>query len=220
MASASINLGLSREACEGAWRPPSLCTGRFFCPTASTENPFWRRGFAGPLVLLLLYMTMVGLGAEPMYGGKGLGDWLNSGHEDACQAVHEVGTPALPFILNKLASEDPRFGSNSRYARFYLRLPVTFRRFVPRPGPTNFDESRACSLLVELGPAAIPLLAETLRGTNPAVREVSAHVLGLMGERGKNIQVATSGLRAASLDACPEVATRCRWALAVASGHE
>jgi len=167
-------------------------------------------------------MTMGGLEAAPLYGGKGLGDWLNSGHEDACQAVHEVGTAALPFILDKLASEDPRFGSNSRYARFYLRLPVTLRRFLPRAGPTNFDESRASSLLVEIGPAAIPVLAETLHSVNPVVREVSAHVLGLMAERGKNIRVATSGLQAASHDAYPEVATRCRWALAVASasGHE
>jgi HEAT repeat protein len=167
-------------------------------------------------------MRMVRLEAEPSYAGKNLGDWIDSGHEDACQAVHEIGPAALPYILDKLAREDPRFGSNSRYARLYVRLPLPVRRLLTRPGPTNFDESRASSLLVELGPAAIPLLAEALHGTNPAVREVSAHVLGLMSARGKNIQVAIPNLRAASRDAYPQVATRAKWALGVTlvSSHE
>jgi hypothetical protein len=180
------------------------------------------KGFLRFLILLTLLLPMHRVEAEPIYAGKSLGDWLNSGHEDACQAVHEIGLPAFPYILDKLASEDPRFGSNSRYARIYSRLPLPVRRPLPKPGPTNFDESRASGLLAELGPAAIPLLAEALHGTNPAVREVGAHVLGLMSERGKNIQVAIPRLRAASRDACPEVATRAKWALGVTlvSSHE
>jgi hypothetical protein len=166
-------------------------------------------------MLLALLLPMVRLEAEPLYAGKSLGDWLNSGHEDACQAVHEIGLSALPCILDKLAKEDPRFGSNCRYARIYAQLPSPIRRVLPKAGPTNFDESRACSLLLELGPAATPLLAEALHSTNPAVREVGAHVLGLMNERGKNIQVAIPSLRAASLDPRPEVATRAKWALIV-----
>ena len=222
MASTSINLGLSREACEGAWRPPSLRTARFYSPGLSCIRRYLTKSFLRSLILLMLLVPKVRLEAEPLYAGKGLSDWLNSGHEDAGQAVHEIGLAALPYILDKLAREDPRFGSNSRYAQIYARLPLPVRRLSPRPGPTNFDENRASSLLVELGPAAIPLLVEALHSTNPAVREVGAHVLGLMSERGKNIQVAVPRLRAASRDACPEVATRAKWALGVTlvSSHE
>jgi hypothetical protein len=174
------------------------------------------------VILLALLIPLVRLEADPLYAGKSLGDWLNSGHEDACQAVHEIGPAALPCILDKLAREDPRFGSNSRYARIYARVPLPFRRLLAKPGSTNFDESRASSLLVELGPAAIPLLAEALHSKNPAVREVSVHVLGLMGGRGKNIRVAIPALQTASRDVYPEVATRADWALRaiLVSNHE
>lgn len=213
MASTSINLGLSREACEGAWRPPSLRTARFSCPRVRSSFRCWTKGLLPSLILLALITSFVSVEAEPLYAGKALGNWLDSGHEDACQAVHEIGLPALPYIIGKLAKEDPRFGSNSSYAGIYARLPLTLRRLLSKPGPTNFDENRASSLLVELGPAAIPLLAEALHSTNPAVREVSAHVLGLMGERGKNIRIAIPTLRAVSRDPCPEVASRAKWAL-------
>ncbi len=199
-----------------------MCTSKLLCAGFDFVRGSSTKRLLRALVLLALLLPIGQLGAEPLYAGKGLGDWLNSGHEDACQAVHEIGLAALPCILDKLAKEDPRFGSNSRYARIYARLPSPIRPLLPKPGPTNFDENRASNLLMELGPAAIPLLAEALHNTNPAVREAGAHVLGLIREQGKNIQVAVPALHAATRDARPEVATRARWALGSGfiSNHE
>jgi hypothetical protein len=150
---------------------------------------------------------------EPVYAGKTISEWLNAGHEDSCQAVHEIGPPALPFILDKLAREDPQFGSNSPYFKIWRGMPGAIRRVLPRPGSTNFDEDRACNTLLELGPAVIVDLTQTLTSPNRAVREVSAHVLGVLKQRGKNIGVAVQALEAASCDSCPQVANRAKWAL-------
>lgn len=205
MASASINLGLSREACEGAWRPPSLFTShRLAGRWIGCLRP-WSVLLCTAVVLVSAKASPLQLQTEPVYAGKPIGDWLNSGHEDACQAVHEVGTPAMPFILQKLASEDPAFGWNSRYARFHAWFPPAIRRLLPKPGPTNFDRTRACSLLLEVGPAGIPVLAEALHHKNPAVREVSARVLGMLSQKGKNIRIAISSLQTAKQDRWPEV---------------
>lgn len=151
--------------------------------------------------------------AEPVYSGKPVTEWLNAGQEDLCQAVHEIGLPALPFILNKLAREDPQFGANSAYRRAWRNIPATLRRLLPPPGPTNFDEDRACTAILELGPATIPSLIQSLDSPNLAVREVSIDVLGRLGQRGKNIHAALPALTAASRSNRLELANRARWAL-------
>jgi hypothetical protein len=150
---------------------------------------------------------------EPVYAGKTISEWLNAGHEDSCQAIHEIGPPALPYILDKLAREDPQFGSNSRYFKVWRGLPSPVRRSLPRPGSTNFDQDRACNTLLELGPAIIGGLTKALGSPNRAVRAVSAQVLGVLGQRGKHIEVAVPALEAASRDRCPQVAARAKWAL-------
>jgi hypothetical protein len=150
---------------------------------------------------------------EPVYAGKTISEWLNAGHEDACQAVHEIGPPALQFIMDKLAREDSQFGSNSPYFKIWRGMPAAIRRVLPRPGATNFDEDRACNTLLELGPAVIVDLTKTLTNPNRAVRQVSARVLGVLKQRGKNIGVAVPALEAASCDRCPQVAGRAKWAL-------
>jgi hypothetical protein len=67
--------------------------------------------------------------------------------------------------------------------------------------------------LLELGPAIIGGLTNALASPNRAVRQVSARVLGVLKQRGKNIGVAVPALEAASCDRCPQVAGRAKWAL-------
>jgi HEAT repeat protein len=69
------------------------------------------------------------------------------------------------------------------------------------------------STLLELGPAIIGGLTKALGSPNRAVRAVSAQVLGVLGQRGKHIEVAVPALEAASRDRCPQVAARAKWAL-------
>ena len=146
---------------------------------------------------------------EPMHAGKTVSQWLNAGYEDAAHAMHEIGPSALPHIMAKLAREDPQFGSSNRYRRLRARLSPPLRGMLPKPAPANFDETRACGLLLELGPTTIPKLAAELQNRNEAVRITSAHVLRLFGERGKDLRTAVPLLEQALRD--PSRKTR-RWA--------
>src|SRR5260221_4863233 len=116
----------------------------------------WIIGLFALVAALVLLTPRCTRKSEPVYAGKTVTEWLNAGQEDVCQAVHEIGLPALPYILDKLATADPRFGANSSYFRDWTRIPATVRRVLPRPGATNFDEDHACSAILELGPSVIP----------------------------------------------------------------
>jgi hypothetical protein len=151
--------------------------------------------------------------AEPTYSGKTVNQWLDAGYEDALMALHEIGPPALPYVLSKLAREDPRYGSLAIYGKFWKRTPALLRQLVSKPRPTNFDETRAYGALMELGPRIIPLLSSELQCRNPAVREVSAHVLGAFCQRHKDIQRAVPVLTKALQDPNGDVRKRAAWAL-------
>ena len=77
--------------------------------------------------------------------------------------LHELGPPAVPFVLAKLAREDPRYGTGRRYRELWRKMPPPIRRVLPKPADANFDELRACSLLLEIGPQIIPALAESCK---------------------------------------------------------
>ena len=154
---------------------------------------------------------------EPAYAGKTADQWLSSGYEDAAQGLQHIGPGAVPFILARLSCEDPRYGSQNHYRRFWNKVPLPLRRFLPKPKNGAFDELHACSLLLELGPGIIPLLCTALHDYNPVVREVSAHTLGSFSRQGRNIAQAASSLTEALQDPVPEVRARAAWALKSAS---
>ena len=151
---------------------------------------------------------------EPVYAGKTADQWLNAGYEDTALALQQIGPPAVPFILAKLAREDSRYGSLSNYRELWNKIPAALRRFFPKPKVGAFDEWHACSVLLELGPGIIPSLASALRDQNPAVREVSAHALGSFREEGKDIAKTAPALVEALHDPILAVRARAAWALA------
>ncbi|HZR17512.1 MAG TPA: hypothetical protein VFE51_09310 [Verrucomicrobiae bacterium] len=151
---------------------------------------------------------------EPRYGGRPVSQWLNAGQEDASMAMHEIGAPALPYILAKLAREDPECGSYREYRRWWSKVPTSIRCVLPKPAPALFDDTRAVMALLELGPEIIPSLALELRRGNPARRRASAEVLARWHKRGKNITVAIPALRLASRDPDPRLARVAEVALA------
>ena len=163
-----------------------------------------------------LWLTALSLGwrafspdPEPVYAGKPVSQWLNEGQEDVSFALHEIGPPAMPYILGKLAREDPESAAYRFSNRWRRMVPSPLRRILPQPATATFDETRASMALLELGPKIIPELARELRHNNPACRSVSAEVLESWRERGKDITVAVPFLRAALRDPDPRVA---RWA--------
>ena len=153
--------------------------------------------------------------AEPVYAGKSVTQWLEAGYEDCAKALQEIGPVAGPYVLAKLAREDPRYGSESVYRVLWARLPAPVRKVVPKPKSTNFDQLRATSALLEIGPQLVPVPALRVKDNNPAVRSVCARALGLLRRQGANIRPAFPALTEALGDPKPEVAALA----ALALGH-
>lgn len=151
--------------------------------------------------------------AEPRYAGKPLSAWLDSGYEDLSMAVHEIGPAAAPAIYRKLRREHPQYGSRERYRRWWQRVPVALRALLPPPGPSGFDEIRACSALVDIGPSVLPHLIPGLRDGNPAVRLSSAWALAALRDRGVDLTPAIPALQEALRDPNPSVRKRAEWGL-------
>jgi len=170
-------------------------------------------GFVALIGLVWLMHPLSSSRQEPVYAGKTADQWLNAGYEDASQALQQIGPPAVPFILAKLAREDPRYGSQRNYHELWNKLPTAFHSFLPRPKTGAFDELHACSILLELGPGIIQLLSSALKDKNPVVREVSAHVLGSFRLQSKDISKAAPALVEALRDPVAEVRARAAWAL-------
>jgi HEAT repeat protein len=163
--------------------------------------------------LVLVSGSLISPTHEPSYGGKPVTAWLDAGQEDASFALPEIGPPALPYILAKLAREDPEYAQHRIYTRLWAHLPSSVRRALLKPPNTIFDETRAVMALRELGPGIIPNLARELLNQNPARRKVCAEVLGGWRQGGKNIAVAVPFLTAALRDPDPRVARSAAQAL-------
>jgi hypothetical protein len=145
---------------------------------------------------------------EPAYAGKTVNQWLDAGFEDTSLAMHEIGPPALPFILARLSRETSAQWFWSAYEKKRKQLPDCIGRLLPRKRTSNIDEARACALALELGPKVIPVLAHDLQHRNSNVRELSAHVLRVWHDRGKDIHVASPYLIRATQDSSPAVRNR------------
>ena len=107
---------------------------------------------------------------EPVYAGKRLTQWLDAGAEPAGMAVHEIGPAATPWILKKLRWEHPRWGRWQTYEGYWRRVPAVARRALPKPRVAAYDEYRAATVLLEVGPQVVPQLTAALKENNPAVR--------------------------------------------------
>ncbi|HLH52294.1 MAG TPA: HEAT repeat domain-containing protein [Verrucomicrobiae bacterium] len=142
---------------------------------------------------------------EPMYAGKTVGQWLDAGYEDCAMAIQQIGAPAAPYVLAKVAREDPRYGTSAAYQNFRARIPTRLRPILPQGKTANFSEFRATSILLELGSPITPLLSRHLSDPNPAVRITCVRTLGILRNRGANGRQALAGLEQARQDPNPDV---------------
>jgi hypothetical protein len=119
---------------------------------------------------------------EPVFQGKGLGEWVKTRRDpdgsfpnDAVDAIHHMGTNAIPGLLARLVYEEPPFG---------LRSPVG--------GTVNVEAMCAFIVLGEEAIPALPQLRMLMDGTNGdiAVRAMMA----TCGTGSNAIPVLISGL--------------------------
>jgi HEAT repeat protein len=176
-----------------------------------------KRYFAAGSMLLCIGMV-VGCGGthfvpEPIYAGRLLSEWLDCGYEQAALALEQTGPSAAPVIFSKLRREHPKYGFRAKYRKLWRQAPQMIRGMMPAPKPASFDELRACSALLEIGPGVIPALAKGLQDANPGVRLASAWTLSCYRERGCNISLVMPLLIQARQD--PNVEVRRRAAIAL-----
>jgi hypothetical protein len=136
---------------------------------------------------------------EPIYGGKTVTHWLDAGYEDCSMAFHEIGPPALPFILTAFGRAETSRAVRPLPPAAWKRIPG-LKRLFPHIPEHNLDEDRVCSLALELGPRTIPMLAHELENRHANVRAVSASALSIWRDRGKDIRVALPTLTRALND--------------------
>ena len=162
------------------------------------------------ILFALLGSLLGGLGLyisrpQPRYGWRSLDSWVmdfrlmeGPGHEKAKDAVRQMGTNALPKLIEMLHSKDPVW-------------KVKIQEWIPkyRFQPASVKHWRATTALEALGPAIIPSLLEgpdisvvqdaiirigekgilpletALTNVNPAVRTKAASALGWLGTDGE-----------------------------------
>jgi hypothetical protein len=152
-----------------------------------TMEPMTRRYGIPILALLLGAACLVVLNQapiEPRYEGRPLSAWMDGGSEPAALALHGVGLKAVPFLLAKIRWEHPRWGYRERYRALFHGVPACVRGFLPRPKAAAFDEERACSAFLEIGPSAVPALVEATNDHNAGVRAASVFALRVFRQNG------------------------------------
>lgn len=175
-------------------------------------------------MMVFLAVTAVVFPREPVYEGRRLSAWLrdlSSGRNGeastqlpARQAVKEIGTNALPFLLKMLKSQDPEWKSQSvawlqdtcdldlsaslaeaqrqRALRGFQALGREAEPAVPELrslvfGSDNLVALHAVEALRSIGgPQVLPVLFEALNHTNPPLRAEAIVALGSARSRARD----------------------------------
>lgn len=135
-------------------------------------------GFKAVLILVAIgagVLMFTFRSREPRFRHKPLGYWLaelknaNPARQElARDALHEIGVPAVPFLLQMARSECSLVKRFHREAWF--RLPGTVQRYFKEPESEDAALSRISHALHQLGPAAGPVLMKALDDWNSGVR--------------------------------------------------
>jgi hypothetical protein len=142
---------------------------------------------------------------EPQYNGRSLSQWVRRSRDDwgfpnftriletneAVEAVRQIGTNALPFLIRWIQCEESELGRGAVVDGLVRKLPVRLEHFVSNILPQNKAAQRwYCGLegfriLGERAAPAIPELMGILLGTNSGsdFRSMSAGIaLRFIGE--------------------------------------
>jgi hypothetical protein len=105
--------------------------------------------FAGALTIVLLWATLHN--PEPRYQGRSLSDWLyawDHGHTldqqaEAKRAIVEIGTNAVPYLLERIRYKPPRWKKTTTIALTKLKTIPLVGRTIPFSMTTDAAAGRA-----------------------------------------------------------------------------
>ncbi len=147
-------------------------------------------GFALVVTLVVLFSPR---DRQPMYQGKELSQWLieygasrgvdAAAAERASNAVHQIGTNALPHLIKWMNFRTPRW--RDRLARS-VPAPAWLLPSIAGPGPTRVSEAViGFKILGQDASPAVPQLTKMLGHWEPQRNTRAALIaLGLVGEAG------------------------------------
>jgi HEAT repeat protein len=170
------------------------------------------------LVAVVAFALIVSREREPVYQGRSLTDWLDQiapptkESPQAAEAVRQMGTNALPFLLSRLRAQD------SPVKRFVLNLSNKQSLFPLHFRDTEVERERAFEAFRALGATAkpaVPSLKPLLKDGSRHIRSLVTFIFGGMGPAAAE---AVPELIAA-LDV-PDVPARVRAMIALTQIHE
>jgi hypothetical protein len=157
----------------------------------------WRLGLIAVLGLAaigaLLYASRTN---EPSFQGRALSDWLTDIEkanddreaEPAKDAVRQIGTNAIPYLLGMMRAEDSKLKETFNTL---VRKAHTYRFLIAE---AHNKQGRACTGFYALGPQASSAIPElTVLLNNPKIVRLAALALIYISPNG--VEAATSGLR-------------------------
>ena len=123
---------------------------------------------------------------DPVYQGQTLSYWFDqfntTNRPQAAIAIRQIGTNAVPFLLEKAKSKDGDTLYERLYRTIYYRAPTILQRRLPLPKPIeNTYDYRVASALQLLGLPAVPQLIEAMGDRHSKVRLAAVRVTGLIG---------------------------------------
>jgi HEAT repeat protein len=123
---------------------------------------------------------------DPVYQGQTLSYWFDqfntTNRPQAAMAIRQIGTNAVPFLLEKAKSKDGDTLYERLYRTIYFRAPTILQRRLALPNPIeNTYDYRVASALQLLGLPAVPQLIEAMEDRNSKVRLAAVRVTGLIG---------------------------------------
>lgn len=157
-----------------------------------------------PLVLLLLAIAGSALylaNREPSYKGRSLSSWLKDLNEDEeggrepHEAIRQIGTKALPYLLQELRCKDS--AAKLRLMSLNNQLEARLDRELMKFTPALNRRFAAAEAFRALGSNGAPAIAELCRNlTDKELTLTSAEALALIGEPAlpaiKNLALSTN----------------------------
>ncbi len=143
----------------------------------------WRLRYFVPasvgLVLIGVGIRELAQPPEPTYQGKTVSYWLQALKGDdtsliaGLKAFHAIGPNGISFIVARGKKHDSALCNAARDG--WDRLPLFFKRFVPRPTEPLIGE--AGQAMAAVGPDAIPSIIDLLRDRHEGIRLSSLEAL-------------------------------------------